>query len=504
MSAKISKKNILIIAFVALCVICVGVFVFLRNTPGASLVPVEENNGSVYEVDETDGNEVEPYTPIDAPPDEIPDDIPLVFNAPEAPAPTHAGYSWVIAPVFDRVGQFSNGLAAVMLDGKYGVIDAYGQVVVPIVYELLGHGLAREISLDVDMSSGLVEAQLGGKTGVIDTTGRVVIPFEFDAVFIRHEYGLAILRRGPWNEDCLGLIELATGREIVPFGADERIVGFGSISDGIISVALRDEGQYEWSWGYIDLATGEEVAPPADRYVVPFLSNGLTVVSHDDLWGIIDADGNYVVLPRYHHLRLVCENLALATTEPWPEWGEPISLILIDITDNREIATLTYVFKDGGIHDFRGDFAIFSIGEAWGAYWYVGLIDRAGREVLPPIYHNIRHFTDDLLIIDDDPAGRRRLQGRIVNAALEEILPWHDHIGWVSDGLATLNTGGEWIPFGEWGDEIINGLWGFIDETGHVVIPPVMAFDRVAPVSEGIAAVELDGKWGFIRVHFCS
>ena len=43
-------------------------------------------------------------------------------------------------------------------------------------------------------------------------------------------------------------------------------------------------------------------------------------------------------------------------------------------------------------------------------------------------------------------------------------------------------------------------LWaggvGFIDKTGMVVIPP--KFDEVNPFSEGLAAVQIEGKWGFI------
>ena len=50
-----------------------------------------------------------------------------------------------------------------------------------------------------------------------------------------------------------------------------------------------------------------------------------------------------------------------------------------------------------------------------------------------------------------------------------------------SEGLAAIKMGGK---------------WGFIDKTGKVVIPP--QFDIVLCFSEGLAPIGMGGKWGFI------
>ena len=42
----------------------------------------------------------------------------------------------------------------------------------------------------------------------------------------------------------------------------------------------------------------------------------------------------------------------------------------------------------------------------------------------------------------------------------------------------------------------INGKWGFIDKTGKIVVKP--QYDRVENFYEGVAAVEIKNKWGFI------
>jgi hypothetical protein len=39
--------------------------------------------------------------------------------------------------------------------------------------------------------------------------------------------------------------------------------------------------------------------------------------------------------------------------------------------------------------------------------------------------------------------------------------------------------------------------WGYVDVMGRLVIEAL--YDNARPFSEGLAAVERDGKWGYIR-----
>jgi len=49
----------------------------------------------------------------------------------------------------------------------------------------------------------------------------------------------------------------------------------------------------------------------------------------------------------------------------------------------------------------------------------------------------------------------------------------------------------------------LNGKWGFIDKMGNLVIGRHwrhgLTYDAVGSFSEGLAAVELNGKWGFVN-----
>ncbi|MBE9577584.1 WG repeat-containing protein [Moraxella sp. K1664] len=57
----------------------------------------------------------------------------------------------------------------------------------------------------------------------------------------------------------------------------------------------------------------------------------------------------------------------------------------------------------------------------------------------------------------------------------------YDFVNCLSEGLASVEQ---------------NGKWGFIDNTGKVVIP--VQYDYVGYFSEGLATVKQNGKFGFI------
>jgi len=65
------------------------------------------------------------------------------------------------------------------------------------------------------------------------------------------------------------------------------------------------------------------------------------------------------------------------------------------------------------------------------------------------------------------------------------VIPFsYDGVYYFSEGLAAVN---------------MNDKWGCIDKTGNVVIP--LEYNCVYPVSEGLAVVSKDGKWGILQIE---
>lgn len=72
---------------------------------------------------------------------------------------------------YEYVGVFSEGMAQVRTNDKYGSVDEDGNIIIPIKYDYVG-----------DYSEGKVQVRLDGKWGFFDSSGEIVIPYKFDYV----------------------------------------------------------------------------------------------------------------------------------------------------------------------------------------------------------------------------------------------------------------------------------------------------------------------------------
>lgn len=103
--------------------------------------------------------------------------------------------------IFDNAKDFINDLAYVEINGKWGIINTQGELVVDFVYE----------NLNCQQGENTCTAKLNGKCGILDTDENIVIPFEYEKYFILKNNLLIANKNGLW-----GAIDL-NNDIIIPF-----------------------------------------------------------------------------------------------------------------------------------------------------------------------------------------------------------------------------------------------------------------------------------------------
>ena len=266
----------------------------------------------------------------------------------------------VIRPEFDSAARFAEGLARVSLAKKitietqfasnseadrhtYGWVDEHGQVVIKPAFERAGDfsdGLAPAGRALPDTGANQkVTLQLTiGDSGLNQT---VVFESRFDYIDSR---GAAVLH--------------TDFEEALPF------------ADGLAAVA-PPHADVRGKWGFID-RSGRMVIAPRFGDALGF-SEGLAAVSMKERWGFIDHGGVFVVQPKYSGAAAFADGLAAVQLDS--KWG------YIDRT-----GTLVIPLQFAGADSFAEGLAPVRQGQTW------GYIDRTGSVVIPARFEGARTF----------------------------------------------------------------------------------------------------------------
>jgi hypothetical protein len=179
---------------------------------------------------------------------------------------------------YERGMPFSEGVAAVRINGRYGYIDHRGDIVIEPRFDLAG-----------DFYQGLAEILVGDKTGVINRKGDIVVPPQFKrAVPLAKDVIIAI--EGRW----------ASGY----YEGHEKLENLKGIAPN-----LQNSGLYHVS--------GYWVRKPEFRQVHRFDTDGRGLLwasirgERRDLFGLLASDGTWIVEPQYEYAAALTDGLAI-------------------------------------------------------------------------------------------------------------------------------------------------------------------------------------------------
>lgn len=134
--------------------------------------------------------------------------------------------SWVIEPRFDGASRFNDGFAEVTIDGRKGLIDTEGTMILPAEYD----------DIKKFDKNGLCEIiRKEGRTklhGIADRRGRIIVPVDCHSIHIPKNGGLITAQRESVDELLAGMLLWGVydmeGVEIFP----PQFVSSPSFSDG--------------------------------------------------------------------------------------------------------------------------------------------------------------------------------------------------------------------------------------------------------------------------------
>jgi hypothetical protein len=271
----------------------------------------------------------------------------------------------VIEPEYEQMEPFSEGLAKVKRDGKYGFVDKDGRLAIPVQLDGArdfknGRAQAFEKLPQPEERrdrNGKYIMTVAALCGFIDRSGELVVPYKFEVCNDFYEDRASVFVAGQgW-----GIIDLE-GRFVVP----PQLTTI-AVSPGFPKIFLRTSPTTKSS------SFGSERSG---------FSEGVMAVLDEKGVGYIDRDGKLAIAHQFVAASLFRDGLAVARMRAEVGFGLP---------DSKKTS-------------------------------FAGVIDRTGRFVVPPIYEWAKLHAGGLVQVKfGDRLGYIDASGRLLTFAREEI-----------------------------------------------------------------------------------
>ncbi len=193
----------------------------------------------------------------------------------------------LVKPQFKKAEPFSENMAAVFQKGLWGFINTQGELVIPPMFSRVGN-----------FSEGKAWVMYKGKYGFINPQGTFVIEPAFADANDFHQ-GLAVVKVGT----DYGLLQADGTWQLKP---KHRGIAFTGQPD--LYLIKTEQSSY---FLYNALLKKDL----SKRYIEigPF-ENGLAVVRADKYYGVINAQGEEIVVPKYNKIEDFVEGVAIVQT----------------------------------------------------------------------------------------------------------------------------------------------------------------------------------------------
>ncbi len=309
--------------------------------------------------------------------------------------------NYIVEPKYSSIYEFSEGLAVVIDEKGFSVINEDGRVVTQKSYSFIGNYIEKRALFSRSDKQG------NSLYGYLDTNGKEVIPAIYETAG-DFKKGKAVVKI---KQNEFALIE-THGERINTF----YYAYVGDLGDGLLAFQKKVGGKF----GYID-EKGNIAIP--ERYIMAgAFSKGRAIVNMSDSFineiGLINRKGDFVIAPHYNDIKLLGENrvaVGKAIDNKRPYMGSKYS-----VADINGFFFIDFMYNDVSVY-------MNGLASAYNNY-YTFFIDIIGRGVkrLPII----------------DGSGNVEIQGTLVKAYVDQRVSYFDQSGnlvWKQNSVIPLN-----------------------------------------------------------------
>ncbi len=256
----------------------------------------------------------------------------------------------IVAPQFDFLDNFQNGIAVFLKNNEAGVIDNTGKIRIQPRYEEIYRFDERHYLI-----------QQNGLKGLITLDGETVIPPNYSEIGLFKEGLAPVMRAGNW-----GFVD-SKGVEIIPCQFAEVGPGF---ENGTTTVRLPNRWQIAHKADTLEL--------PAYDEVLPFYGYS-AAFRKGSLWGFLNIQGEESIEPRYDELIFSKGGLVFGRV---PQIDGSVRFALVN-NRGKEITEAKY----SDVVRFSEGYSAVKTSAGW------GFIDANGIEVIRPQFDEVRNFS---------------------------------------------------------------------------------------------------------------
>jgi WG containing repeat len=250
-----------------------------------------------------------------------------------------------IAKRYEAARPFHNGLASVLVEGRWGYIDRSGELVIQPIYTEAASFYGELAEVRVNEAAGIIDRR--GRT-IISPQFKRIIPFAPD-VFIAVPLGSSASSHGLFGIDAapdkLSGIEgaglyhrrrgwlTASDLQFMAFDPARGLIWAGRRNEDREDVwgLMRADGSWQVTprYSHVQWLSGgraivrslpDRTAPPAERQASVLCEGGLTLFQANGRWGMRDGTARTVIQPKHRVLTCFSGGFAWAVSPGAREW----------------------------------------------------------------------------------------------------------------------------------------------------------------------------------------